>query len=480
MTSILKIKKLPSALAGLGLSTLSLAAAASDWIIAPAVTLEQSYTDNALLTYENTESESVTVVRPSISAYREGARARVDFNYAPEYRRYWEDTEDDELIHFLRGEGNVELTEDYLYLDGWATADMTNITSTGRTGIGGLTGRGDSTEVYTAGVSPYFKARMGNVSLFEARYTLDTVNYSEDAVDDSVGQRADLVLGSGTAFSNQVWELSALHNVVDYDNLEEDNEVNEFRAEFAQRLSRLWTLAFVAGYEEYKLALNEDLDDSLWSVGVIYTPSQRTRLALGGGERAFGNDYYLDFSYRSQRTVWTASYERDYTSARDELVRPTLFQRQDAFGNLVRDAVLENPPVVERGGTPTIGAEFYELERFSTNFTFATGRTTLSLGGSTTDRIYTAALNNTQELNITAGLTRDISQRASGYLQASWTDHEEALLNYREWVSSLGGSYQLSASAVLGMRLAHLERDAEVRVLGYDENSFSLYLTATF
>jgi uncharacterized protein (PEP-CTERM system associated) len=480
MNTMLKLKKIPSLLAGLGLSTLSLATAASDWIIAPAVTLEQNYTDNAYLTHDNTENESVTVLRPSISVYREGARARVDLNYAPEYRRYWEDTEDDELIHFLRGEGNVELMEDHVYLDGWATADMTNITSTGRTGIGGLTGRGDSTEVYTAGISPYFKARMGNISLFEARYTVDSVNYSADGLDDSVGQRADLVLGSGTAFSSQVWELSAMHNLVDYDNIEEDNEVSQFRAEFAQQLSRQWALAFAAGYEEYKLALNENIDDSLWSVGVIYTPNQRTRLAIGGGERAFGNDYYLDFSHLSRRTVWTASYERDYTSARDELLRPTLFQRQDAFGNLVRDAVLENPPVVERGGAPAISAEFYELERFATNFSLATGRTTLSLGGSKTDRIYALAVSNTQDLNFTAGLTRDISQRTSGYLRLSWTDHEEVLLDYKEWVSSIGGSYQLGTSTVLGMRLAHLERDAETEADSYDENSVNLYLTATF
>ena len=83
--------------------------------------------------------------------------------------------------------------EENLYLDGWASADLTTITSTGRTGIGGLTGRGDSTEVYTAGISPYFKSRFGSAALFEARYTLDTVRYSADGLDDSVGQRADLV-----------------------------------------------------------------------------------------------------------------------------------------------------------------------------------------------------------------------------------------------------------------------------------------------
>jgi uncharacterized protein (PEP-CTERM system associated) len=481
MISKFSLKKIPLLLGGAGLTTLSLTSAAADWIIAPAVTLEQNYTDNAFLTQDDTENESITVLRPSISIYREGARASVDLNYAPEYRRYWEETEDDELIHFLRGDGSVELLEQHLFLDGWVTADLTNITSTARTGIGGLTGRDDSTEVYTGGMSPYFKSRLGKVALFEARYTLDTVNYAEDEQDDNVGQRADLILGSGTAFSNQVWEVSAMHSQVDYDDLDEDNEVSQFRAELAQQLGRQWALAFTAGYEEYKLALNEDEDGSLWSVGVIYTPNPRTRLAIGGGERPFGDDYYLDFSHRSRRTIWTANYERDYTSARDELVRPTLFQRQDAFGNLVRDAVLENPPVAEReGSSPAISAEFYEVERFATSFVLNTGRTALNLGGSHIERDYVDPQDDTKDLNLSAGVTREISTRTSAYVRISWTDHEQIVLEYKEWLTSLGGSYQLGINTSLGLRLAHLERDAEIDALSYDENSATLYITATF
>jgi uncharacterized protein (PEP-CTERM system associated) len=482
MTSMFKLKKIPTLLGGFGLSTLTLTASAADWIVSPAVTLEQNYTDNAFLTHDDEENESITIVRPSISLYREGGRATVDLNYAPEYRYYHEETEDDELVHFLRGEGNVELLEERLYLDGWATADLTTITSSGRTGLGGLTGRADSTEVYTAGISPYFKARFGNASLFEARYALDTISYSEEGLDDSVGQRGDLVLGSGPAFTNQVWELSAMHSQVDYDELEQDNEISQFRAEFAQQLIRQLALAFAAGYEEYDLVLNEDVDDSLWSVGIIYTPNPRTRLAIGGGERSFGDDYYLDFSHRSPRTIWTASYEREYTSARGELLRPTLFQRQDAFGNLVRDAVLESPLMVDRSGapSPTISAEFYELRRFITRFTLATGRTTLDLGGTHAERDYADDVDDTRDLVLTARLTRDISPQTSAYLDLRGTDHEEDTVDYEQWVAALGGSYELGVSTVLGMRLAHLERDADSETDSYEENSFTLYLTALF
>jgi len=473
-------KKLPWLLGGLGLAGLPPMVSASDWIITPAVTVEQVYTDNALLTHDNEESESITRLRPSISLYREGGRASVDVNYAPEYRHYWQETEDNEVVHFLRADGKLEVAENVFFLDGWASADLTNITSRGRSGIDGLTGRSDTTEVYTLGISPYFTARMGNFSTFEARYTADAVDYSEDGVDDNRGQRVDLVLGSGTGFTNQVWELSAMQSVVDYDNLDEDNEAKVVRAEYIQQLTRVWALAFAAGYEDYKLAVSEDSDGSLWSVGIIYTPSPRTRLALGGGERAFGKDYYLDFLHRSQRTIWTASYRRDYTSARDEIVRPSLFQRQDAFGNLVRDPVLENPPVGERGGSPALSAEYYELERFETSFTLATGRTTLSLRGGRTDRNYENPVEDTRELDAAANISRNLSQRTTGFFGLSWRDHEEDLLNYDQWLASLGGDYRIGEISSLGLRLDHLERDADTDIDSYQENRFSLFYTAAF
>ena len=480
MTSMLKLKQLSLLLGGLGLSTLPLIVAASDWIVIPGLTLEQSYSDNALLSNDDKVDESITVVRPSLSLYRQGGRASVDFNYAPEYRRYWRQTEDDELVHFLRAEGNVELLEDHLFLDGWATADMTDITSTARTGLGGLTGRAGATEIYTAGFSPYFKSRMGSISLFEARYTVDSISYSSDILDDSVGQRADLVLGSGSAFTSQAWEIAALYNQVDYEQLEENNEVSQFRLEFVQQLIRQLAVGFAAGYEEYNLALNQDTDDSLWSVGIIYTPNIRTKLAIGGGERVFGKDYYLDFSHRSQRTVWTANYKRDYISAREELSQPNLFQRTDVFGNMVRNPILENPLEVERGGTPRVGAEYYKLELFDTRFTLMTGRTTLTLGGGRTERIYENEIENTRDLNFVAWLVREISPRISTYLRVTGRDHEEIALNYTQWVSALGGSVQLGNHTSVGGRLAHLTRDAEIEVDSYEENSVNIYLTAEF
>lgn len=463
---------------GLGLGFAPVWTNAADWVISPAVTLEQTYTDNAFLSEENEESESITHISPSLSAYREGARARVDFNYAPEYRYYWEDTQENDVVHFLRADGNVEMLEGYLFLDGWATADLVSTTSSGRTGLGGLTGSSDYTEVYTAGLSPYFRTRLGSFSVFEARYTADAVYYDEG--DDNVGQKVDLVLGSGTAFSNQTWEISARQSQVDYESLEEDNEVKQAQVEFVQNLTRQWAVSFVAGYEEFNLALNPDIDDTVWSAGIIYTPNTRTRIALGGGERAFGDDYYLDFSHRSRLSVWTANYERDYTSARGELLEPRLFQRQDEFGNFIRDPVLESPVTTQRQGSADLSADFYVVDRFSTRFSVATGRSEYYLGASYAEREYEDPVRDSDDLDISTGFSRDFSRLVSGYISISGLDHEEEALHYKQTTVRLGGSYLFGVSTTLGLTLAHINRDAEEALLSYSEGQASLYLAHSF
>ncbi len=473
-----QMKKISILMSGLGLGFLPVWTNAADWIITPAVTLEQTYTDNVFLSEENEESESITRLNPSISAYREGARARVDINYAPEYRYYWEDTDENEVVHFLRANGNAELLEGYVFLDGWGSADLTSIQSSARTGIGGLSGSSDYTEVYTAGLSPYFKTRLGTFSIFEARYTADAVYYDEG--DDNLGQQVDLVLGNGSAFSNQTWEIAAKQSRVDYDSLEEDNETKQVQAELVYSLTRQWALSFVAGYEEFILALSPDIKDNMWSVGVVYTPNSRTRIAIGGGERAFGDDYYLDFTHRSRLTIWTANYERDYISAREELLQPRLFQRQDEFGNFIRNPVLENPVAAERWDTSTISADFFVVERASTSFTIDTGRTNLNLAARNTDRDYENSDMDSVDLRLSGTLSRDFSRFFSGYIDISWLDHEEEILHYEERVVSIGGSYLFGASTDLGFSLASVERDAEEALQSFDESQASIYVTHSF
>ncbi|MDJ0808332.1 MAG: TIGR03016 family PEP-CTERM system-associated outer membrane protein [Gammaproteobacteria bacterium] len=455
---------------------LPLLAHSADWVVAPGIAVEQIFTDNAHLD-DTQEHESITSLKPRISLYRKAARSTVDIRYAPQYRHYWQETESNKLVQFLQAEGDIELVENHFFIDGWATADQHTLDSSSRTGVDSVTGSDELTQVYTAGISPYLVSQLGAYVSMEARYGINRVEYSEETADSSTGHRADLVLGSGRSIKTLPWELHLEKSIVDYDDLQEDDEVTRARAEVAYQLNRQWALAAAMGYEKYELALNQDNDGEIWSVGFIYTPSSRSRLAAGFGERSFGDDYYLDFSHRSQRIVWTAGYQRDFVSARDEVLRPTLFDRQDAFGNLIRDPVLTNPVRATRSG-PTLDEGFYLLEAFNTKVVFSAARTSLALSAAYIEREYEEVLliNDSTETNLIGQFTRKLRPRLSGNLGLRWTDHQEEGADYDQWTLSVGGNYQVGPKTTLSVRLSHLERDADAVDSSYTENRASVRL----
>ncbi|MET0070283.1 MAG: TIGR03016 family PEP-CTERM system-associated outer membrane protein [Candidatus Thiodiazotropha sp.] len=460
---------------GMGLSSVTSTIFAADWVISPSVGLQHIYTDNALLTNEDPATDNITVLRPTLSLLKEGGRATLDFNYAPEYRHYWDETHDNEAVHFLRGDGNIELAENHLFLDGWVRADRTNITSSGRSSTRGLTGAVDDTDYYTVGLSPYFTAKLGDFSVVEARLIGDKVKYSEDIDNDSTGKRAELAFGNGSMFTSQIWEVLFQQSNVDYENQDDDNEIRIFRAELIQQLTAQWALAFSAGYEEYELVLSEDRDDSTWSLGAIYTPTSRTRIAVGGGERSFGDDYYFDFSHRTGKTVWTATYEQDFISARDELGAQPLFERLDAFGNLVRDPILESTTVLVRSGySPTLNEDYYETERFSAQFVYQTLRSSLTLRASHLERNYDRSESDTKDTSLALIMSRRLTRMTTGYIHLTGNDHEENNLVYDQWSAMLGAAYQFSADSRIDFNINRLERDAEREADSYTENSASI------
>ncbi|RLW67944.1 MAG: hypothetical protein B6D71_15330 [gamma proteobacterium symbiont of Stewartia floridana] len=459
--------------------SLPLAAQSGEWIVSPSITLDEIYTDNALLTNDDKQSEYVTLVRPGISILREGARANLDFNYSPEYRYYKENTRDNDTVHMLRTNADAELMENHLYLDLWATADQTRISSN-RNSPDGVTGPTENLDYYTLGASPYYTTRFGNISVLEARFSTDKVDYEEDTEVDSTSIKYDLVLGSGTYSTAQAWELSASHTREDFSETDEDNKISTYRGEFLQQITRRWAVAFAAGYEEYELFNGDDVNGEIWSVGVVFTPTSRTRFAIGGGERAFGDDYYLDFEHQASNSVWRATYTRDYISARDEATHTSLFQRQDAFGNVVRDAVLDNPPPVQVTGVSTLSAEYYELDRVDVSYLFNAQRTHIELSGGYIKRDYLADIQDTEDSTASVSFSRLISRKLTGLARIFWSDHEQDNGNYDEWTASLGLGYLLSQDARIAIGFSYLERDGETELNTYEENRVNIGFMAGF
>jgi uncharacterized protein (PEP-CTERM system associated) len=247
------------------------------------------------------------------------------------------------------------------------------------------------------------------------------------------------------------------------------------------QLNRKWALAGTLGYEDLELAVNSDQEGDIWNLGFLFTPTTRTRLGVGVGERFFGTDYYLDFSHRGKRVVWSAIYGRDVLSARDEVQESGLFARQDEFGNLIRDPVLNSPVNTVRTGA-SLTEEYYLQERFETSFSLATERNRLTLTAAYIKRDYEqgSPTQDSVDRKLSASVSRTLRQFLTGFARLSWNDHEQEPNDYQEWIATLGGSYRLGQHTTLNLNLSHLDRDASVDSGSYKENRASLGLQANW
>jgi uncharacterized protein (PEP-CTERM system associated) len=88
----------------------------ADWKISPAITVEETYTDNLFVNPNSTtatqprkEADFVTTVSPSVGVRATGGRIRANLDYAPSYVRPYENSDRDSIRQNLLGFGTAEL-----------------------------------------------------------------------------------------------------------------------------------------------------------------------------------------------------------------------------------------------------------------------------------------------------------------------------------------------------------------------------------
>jgi uncharacterized protein (PEP-CTERM system associated) len=469
----------------------------AEWTVTPGVTLEQVFSDNALLVpeSEDPEDESITIVQPHLSILHEGPRFDLSLNYAPEYREYNQETKEDEWVQFMELDQETALVKDHLFLELGASIDERTISDANRTGLDGLTGSQELTQVYRTEIRPRYTDFLGRSVQFELAYGVNRVWYSEDEdedttarLDDSLEHRADFTIGSSPFVTSALtWNIALQHRRLEYEDRDEEDEINRGVGQLNYRLSRQWTLTSRFGYEEFVLSEQADRDGEIWNLGFIYTPTSRTRLEARGGEKATGEDYFMDFSHRWRRALWTASYESEFISPRNELGRSTVFTSEDAFGEPVDDPA-SDPSVGEQDSGPTIDRDNYLMTTFQTSLAVETGRTTSTISGFYREREYDSDLpaEDNRMTTITGEISRRLRPSTRAFIRLRHEDFQEERpaddedFEYQRWVYALGGTYETPFQASITLLLQQLDQSSNDDNDEFEENRATLRLDKTW
>jgi uncharacterized protein (PEP-CTERM system associated) len=296
---------------------------AAEWDIVPALTVRGTYTDNFALEPDVLkQTEWVTQVIPEITMNAVGSGLKFNLYYAPEITRYARDQEDDTTFQRGSATGTAELADDLFFIDAGASVDQYNVSLFGPLTDGNANATNNRATVGTFFASPYLVHRFGSAAQIHARYTYSIWNSDDQSQFNNSANAIDLGLASGSSFRVLNWSLTYEKASVDYEtqsDLDSELALATVRRPVAPTLALLGQV----GDENYERVISgtptgEADGGSRWGVGLEWVPSPRSRLAAAGGERFFGDAYFLDLSYRTRLLLLTAGYTQDVTTSRTE------------------------------------------------------------------------------------------------------------------------------------------------------------------
>ncbi|MBK9469987.1 MAG: TIGR03016 family PEP-CTERM system-associated outer membrane protein [Gammaproteobacteria bacterium] len=302
-----------------------------------------------------TRRMTCTAVMPSVSLQGKGARANVGVNAAMEMNsRSGGGTGN--FNPFLNANGDVELIEDFFFTDVFARAGQTTTDPFRAASDTSLTENENTSTTYSYGITPSIRRRLGSFATFNASARWDQQFSANDDFDDSTQRLYNASLLSGDDFSRLSWGVTGEHRITEYENNagggdRQDDQYSNVRLPLGYRISRKWQLTSSVGreWQDYD-AQSSDRDDDTWDVGVVWTPSPRTSLNVGYGDRYFDNAPRLDFSHRSKRVTLRASYDRTLTTTRDLRARELDFGPDNPFGLPFDPGTGQPIPVSENRG----------------------------------------------------------------------------------------------------------------------------------
>lgn len=446
----------------------------AEWTVAKSISLNEVYTDNTDLSHENTKSELITTVSPNLSLQGRGAKANLNLNAALEVNSAGGA---DSINPRLGANASVELIDDFFYIDASADIIQNTVDAFLPSGSDRLSNTSNTTNTYNYKTSPYFAHRFKGFAELVGRYTY---NYQFNGGSNAsliTSQNFSLDISSGTDFSRITW--GAAFNYRDSGSDESSSELLSTDVSLGYRFNRSWRLTSSLGVESNDFeATRENNDGSRWNMSAIWTPSSRTSLNIGYGDRFFGSVPTLDFSHRSRKSLIKASYSRELTDSASLLSRQDAFQATDVFGNPV-DPIIGDPLPLTNS-TINITDGLFVNEAFELSYTLTGKRSSVAVGASHSVQKYESGRVSETLEKYNVSLQRSLSslleanvgysvsqQRREGTEDAVTSDY------------SLGVTRKVSKDSNLRFTYRFIDRESQDLSNDYQENRLQLSFTTS-
>lgn len=368
---------------------------AAEFTTSAAVAPSIAYTDNVCLSDKNKQDAWVGLLTPSGSIKGDGNKADFDIRGSVQFNTLTDSQLRDDncaggsvgnreqFAPAVDARGTAIVIDDWLKLNATGRANQNEASPFIGGGADSLDGNGNTNTFYRYSLSPVLSRRLKDVATYNLRYTYDEVINTQDAVSDSTSDSWATNLQGGK--SSQIsWNLFGNYREVSYsdDDLvsnnnnngnaepRQDTELKSTGLELGYQINRDWQVNGTSGYEwnDYQTYNDEDTSGVTWDAGVRWTPSERTTVSTGIGDRFFGKTPRLSISHRHKRSTFSADYNKSITFGRDILTQGNDFNQN--IGNF--SSLDSQSPIID--------------ERFTLGYMYSGRRANINFIGSHSDQ----------------------------------------------------------------------------------------------
>ena len=252
----------------------------------------------------------------------------------------------------------------------------------------------------------------------------------------------------------------------------DNSELKSAQVNGAYQYNRTWAINGYIGDEWNDfVSTRDDIDGAYWGAGLTWTPTSRTSVDIGTGDRFFGSTPWLRISHRHKRSFFSANYEKTLTYSRD--VRT--LGADGSIDDPLTDTSLSNSPILD--------------ERFTLLYAFSGRRMTIGVNGSYSDQTRERGGDLSQvDLDLrestinqaSVSVTRPLARSVSVYTRLSWSEQEpkgdglESLAQSETWALTAGASRPLNDRMNLTINYKYTDRQSDNSLNQYQENRITL------
>lgn len=429
----------------------------------PSVSTQEIYSDNInLLQSGNEKSAFVTEVSPGISIIGRSARSTLNLNYRMQNLYNAGGNNGIKIANQLQYNSHNTFIPNRLFLDSHSSISQQNINSS-QVANDNISGSGNSTNVSTFGVSPYWTPRFGNYANGSLRLNFDTVttdsssnnnsNSSLNAISDTVNLAEIIQLNSGSEFQRIKWNLSH-NNTENYRLGSDDVKFQNTDAIVRTYLNQYFNVFARGGYSKnsFQSTTTTNKNGLFYTFGGQWKPSQYYSIEAGAGNNSYvtvaispmqrlnwittfrnnsiglnsGKTWQTALKYRTRQSTWALTHDNDTITVQEILLQQQVFTVQDSFGNDIIDPVT-NQSVQRAINLPTLTNEVIVRKKWDFSVSFNTGKSIIGANAYNEDRVFQTSGNNQIVRGVSATWNWQFASKTSAYIRPLWQQTDRGM-----------------------------------------------------